>query len=70
MVTPLPTPRRPDHDKRSRIRVALAASVLRRDHDSLDVAQDTGVPLLVVRFRNAVARPPSGPRPGREAPLL
>lgn len=51
MVSPSPPPAgRPDQDNRPSIKVGMAASMLRRGHRPLDVANATGVPLALVEL--------------------
>ena len=49
--SPSPFPAgRPDQDDRPSIKVVMAASMLRRGHQPLDVANATGVPLALVEL--------------------
>jgi hypothetical protein len=69
MVTsqpPSPSPAgRPDQDDRPSIKVGAAASMLRRGHQPLDVANATGVPVALVELIAAEHHPDP---PGRPAP--
>jgi hypothetical protein len=48
---PSPSPAgRPDQDDRPSIKVVMAASMLRRGHQPLEVANATGVPLALVEL--------------------
>jgi hypothetical protein len=50
MITPSPTPRRPDQDDRPSMRVRVAASMLRHGRDPHQIAEETGVPLALVQL--------------------
>ena len=69
MVTsqpPSPSPAgRPDQDDRPSIKLGVAASMLRRGHPPLDVANATGVPLALVDLIAAEHHhnPPGRPEP-------
>lgn len=72
MVTsqpPSPSPAGdPDHDDRPSIKVGVAASMLRRGHQSLDVADATGVPLALVELIAAEHHADTPGRPGPTPP--
>jgi hypothetical protein len=67
MVTsqfPSPSPAgRPDQDDRPSIKVGVAASMLRRGHQPLDVANATGVPVALVELIAAEHHPDPRGRP-------
>lgn len=64
---PSPSPAgRPDQDDRPSIRVVMAASMLRRGHQPLDVANATGVPLALVEL---IATEHHPDLPGRPEPI-
>lgn len=63
---PSPSPAgRPDQDDRPSIKVGVAASMLRRGHPPLEVANATGVPLALVELIAAEHHPD---RPGHPGP--
>ena len=67
---PSPSPAgRPDQDNRPSIKVGVAASMLRRGHQPLDVANATDVPLALVELIAAEHHPdpPGHPGPTRSA---
>jgi len=66
--SPSPFPAgRPDQDDRPSIKVVMAASMLRRGHQPLDVANATSVPLALVELIATEHRPdpPRHPEPIR-----
>lgn len=64
---PSPSPAgRPDQDDRPSIKVVVAASMLRRGHQPLDVANATGVPLALVEL---IATEHHPDLPGRPEPI-
>lgn len=68
MIPSPPTPRRPDHDDKHSIQLAMAASMLRRGHNPHAVAEATKAPLGLVELINEHLDPPpttpSRPQPG------
>lgn len=72
MIPPPPTPRRPDHDDKPSIQLAMAASMLRRGRDPHTVAKATKVPLALVELINEHLDPtptnPSRPQPSNPGP--
>ena len=49
MITPSPTPRRPDQDDRPSMRVRVAASMLRHGRDPHQIAEEVPKSLELVR---------------------
>lgn len=72
MIPPPPTPRRPDHDDKPSIVLAMAASMLRRGHTPHAVAEATKVPVALVELINehleTTPTSPSRPQPSNPGP--
>jgi hypothetical protein len=71
MITPSPTPRRPDQDERPSNRMYAAALMLRRGRDPHQIAEQTGVPLALVELidEHLDTHPAASPPPPTPAHL-